>query len=231
MWKHVDKKNCCLLAVSDSLMYHLEGSWRCHWHEALVTSCSQSFSQGASVLRRCVETFLSHVVEWLDCLDPKILDRRPERTTSCSFESSELTREVEKNGREKWRKSDSGHLQEHACAPAFVSAFIENLWLFYDSSTTLWTLWTDFIWLRSVLSVRSASMCHEANISPSLWESGFEAHETKRHKRHDIPYPSLSLYLKGPVMQEGVQTHDIDMEWHGHQNNWRSPFLIASSSW
>ena len=30
------------------------------------------------------------------------------------------------------------------------------------------------------------------------------------------PIPSLSLYLKGPVMQEGVQTREIDMEWHGH---------------
>ena len=206
MWKHVEiwTNNCCLLAVSDSLMYHLEGSWLYHWHEALVTSCSQSFSQGASVLRRGVETFLSHLVEWLECLDPKILDHRPERTTSCSFESSELTREVEKNGREKWWKSDSGHLQEHACAPISIRISIENLWTSRDSSTTLlWTLWTDLYRcvVRRTFLQRSESLDSK--------------HTRLRHKRHDIldiPLFKGSRYASGRCANP----------WHRHGMTWTS---------
>lgn len=81
---------------------------------------------------------------------------------------------------------------------------------FYDFSTTLlWTLWTDFYRcvVRRTFLQRSESLDSK--------------HTRLRHKRHDIPYHTLSLYLKGPVMhQEGVQTRDIS--WHRHGMTWTS---------
>ena len=172
MWKHVETcGNIFKKLLSSGCIWQSDvPPWR-----FMALSLTRSFSHVLlSVFQpRC---FCASARRWdfsftrcgmTRCLDPKILDHRPERTTSCSFESSELTREVEKNGREKWRKSDSGHLQEHVCAPISIHISIHRESMdFYDSSTTLLRLYGLF-GLTSIGSIElriDASMCREANI-------------------------------------------------------------------